>query len=479
MGWGGPIDSAAVERVRVNFAWLLRLRRAGVVGQLATILVVRLWLGVALDLLPLLAIVAAGLLLNVALQLWYLDATVRDEPRHWLRVGTALLGATLVADIVFLSALLFASGGVGNPFWIFYFVNLVLGTVVLGGRWLATVFGVAVVCFAALLFAHVPLRGIGAPVTDLAVPGELPGPRDLTLYAQGLFIAFVTVASFTAYFVRTLNSELARREAQLDAERQRLADAARLEALATLAAGAAHELSSPLSTIAVVARELERTLAQHPDPRLREDAELVRGEVARCRAILDQMSLEAGASAGEQLAEFTVEELIAAAVEKLRDRDRVRVSAAAPAGQSRLRAPRTALTRALRGLVKNALDASPAAQSVAVSAEREGDLVTVVVADAGTGMDPATLARAADPFFTTKEPGQGMGLGLFLTRTLADRLGGGLKLDSEPGRGTVARLTLPAADAQASAGRAPGEPARWLALPWQRGGDRRSVGDRP
>ncbi len=435
---------AAAERVALNLSWLLRLRRAGVLGQLATILVVRFGLGVELELLPLLAVVAAGLLLNVAVQVWYLDAVDRDDVEHWVVQGNRVLLGSLVADILFLSSLLFASGGIGNPFWIFYFVNLVLSTVVLGGRRLLVVQGFAIASFGALLFLALPLDAIGGPVRHYSTE-LVPAIGDLSLYAKGCFIAFVAVATFTAYFVRTLNAELARRERELAAERQRLNDAARLEALARLAAGAAHELASPLSTIAVVARELERALEKLENDGLREDARLVQSEVVRCRKILDQMSLDAGEDVGEEVLALGVGDLVDAALAKLRDGARVRLEMAEELRALSVRAPRTALTRALRGLVRNAIDASGPDQPISITVERRGFLVAFCVVDAGSGMDAETLERALEPFFTTKEPGAGMGLGLFLVRTLADRLGGKLALDSEPGRGTVATLTVPVA----------------------------------
>ena len=436
-------DSAATERIRINFAWLLRLRRAGVLGQLLTIAVVALGLDVPLQLLPLLTVVAIGLVLNFGLQVWYFRALRAGDDEKWRREGSTLLGVTMLADVLLLTALLFVSGGIGNPFWFFYIVNLVLATVVLGGVWMAVVYVAAVGSVGGLLFSHVPLYGVGGPIVDFAAPGTRVGIGDVSLYAKGAFVSFVAVATFTAYFVRTINAELARREGELDRERQRRADAARLEALANLAAGAAHELASPLSTIAVVAKELERALERSEDEHLREDAQLVRREVSRCREILDQMSLDAGETVGEELVELRTSELIAAAIGKLDEADRVRTTFEGDAAERDLLIPRTALTRAVRGLIKNGLDASTTESGVAVTISPLGSGISIEVADAGTGMDAATLERAVEPFFTTKDPGSGMGLGLFLTRTLAERLGGRLVLDSEPGRGTVARLELP------------------------------------
>ena len=436
-------ERAASERVRINVSWLLKLRRAAVLGQLATIAAVALVARVPLPLLPLLLITALGLVANVGLQLWFLWQSQSGPEEDWVRVGRPLLGSVLLFDILLLIALLYFTGGAGNPFAAFFIVNLVLSTVMLGWRWLRVVIGTAIVGYAGLILYHVPLIGVGGPTLTYHMPGSAPHPRDASLFAWGALVSFIAVAVFTVYFVRSLTFELREKERELEAIRKRREDAARLEALANLAAGAAHELSSPLSTIAVVAKELERELERAGDGGQIEDAQLIRTEVARCRKIIDQMSLDAGESVGEEMVPIRAADLIERAIEKLEGRDRVHVELG-PTADAELLGPMTALTRALRALVRNALDASPPNATVDVTVEPQGRHLAFCVTDRGSGMDRETLSRAGDPFFTTKDPGRGMGLGLFVVRTLAERLEGRLDLQSEPGRGTTARLELPA-----------------------------------
>ena len=246
--------------------------------------------------------------------------------------------------------------------------------------------------------------------------------------------------------VRHLRLRHRAQESRSASERQ--AHHEKLEALATLAAGAAHELATPLSTIAIVANELEKALASNEEhSSVREDAKLIRREVDRCRRILDRMASDAGEPSGEPLRVHTVKELIAATLQEL-DEAAVHVECEADVESVRLRIPLQGLAQALRGLVRNALDASPAGVSVVLVAFRSDDSVVMHIRDRGAGMDPITLQRVAEPFFTTKPPGRGMGLGVFLARTLVERLHGTVTYDSTRGQGTTVIVRLPLLQAQ-------------------------------
>jgi two-component system, sensor histidine kinase RegB len=158
------------------------------------------------------------------------------------------------------------------------------------------------------------------------------------------------------------------------------------------------------------------------------------------------MSTEAGASPGEAPEAVALGELVHEAARAVSQSSRIDVRVEEDDARM-VRVPRRATTQALRGLLDNACDASAADASVELVATARDGRCCVEVRDRGAGMSAEVLARAGEPFFTTKEPGKGMGLGLFLTHALADRLGGRLEIESQPGRGTIARLYLPLADA--------------------------------
>jgi len=225
---------------------------------------------------------------------------------------------------------------------------------------------------------------------------------------------------------------------------EELAKKDRLASLVTLAAGAAHELSTPLATIAVIANELERyALRTVRDPALADDSRLIREEVQRCSEILRRMSVHGAEPAGEAAADVPVDELLAAVRANFSGSAPGTLEFAGDAAEAMLHIPRHAVAQALIALVKNAFEASPVRGPVRLSVSRSVTAIRFAVSDDGPGMSQETLRHIGEPFFTTKEPGKGMGLGIFLVRTLADRLGGALTFDSVPGRGTTAVFELP------------------------------------
>lgn len=436
-----------LERVRINFSWILKLRWIAAAGQLATILLVRLWFDIPLPTRVLLAVLVLEALTNIVLASWRNAQTIGEEsPTRVARRLEVALGSILLLDIVLLTLLLFFTGGPTNPFAVFYMVNIVLAAVVLPPLWAGGVTVLALGSFAALFFVHVPLQelvdmGYRAPSPESL--SSWPGER-MSLYLKGLLVASVVAATTVAVFVTRLNAERNTLEESLEDVRSRKARSDRLEALGTLAAGAAHELASPLSTIAVIAKDLEIALARAlPDDEAAEDARLIRQEVTRCRQILDQMAADAGHSAADNVVTGTVDELIDATLQNLRRRDHVEIEIQAETRGIELRVPRRALSLALRQIVKNALDASKDRGPIQLEVRAEDDTLLVLVRDRGSGMTSETIERATDPFFTTKEPGEGMGLGLFLSQSVIDRLDGRIGFESRPGGGTTVTVELP------------------------------------
>lgn len=404
----------------VSLQWFRWVRRAVWGCQLTLLAWASLGLGIRLQVWWIGGLIAAGFASDMAA--WWWQRRGLSE-RHLL--------ALMVLDTALHTGVFALSGGPFNPFTALYLVNVVLAALVLTSRarqWLQLIS--SLIGFAALFLVEKV-----APST-----WELPNHQELMrLHLTGMWVAFVVAAGFIVYFVQRVMAALEAREQQLTEERRRSSQNEKLAALTTLAAGAAHELATPLGTIAVASQELLRAFAKLDLPSsLRDDAQLVRAQVERCRLILQRMSARSGELAGEGVTTFSVDSWFDEALHELRERHRVVVH---EAHALEIAGPRAALAQALRNLVKNALEASSGPVTIDV-AMREQHL-RVRVADQGVGLTSQQLSRLGEPFFTTKPVGHGMGLGVFLARTLAEQLGGELTFESNPGRGTTATVVLP------------------------------------
>jgi two-component system sensor histidine kinase RegB len=418
------------ERGRLNLSWLVQLHWWAILGQIVVIAGAAVLTTIGLPVPTLLALIGLEAVGNVVLGAWARRARVTD----------AAIAAVMLVDAVVLTVLLDLTGGASNPFSTLYLVNVALAAMLLPSAWAWVLMVVSLVSFASL-FLHEATTVPAHHIRTHMEPGEL-----MAAHLRGMWISFALAAVFIVFFVRRVASALGERERELQLARAQAQRREKLASLATLAAGAAHELSTPLSTIAVVAKELQRTLSGSVSAEVGADLQLVREQVGRCRDILDRMSVNAGENVGEPFARFTVTEWVTAALEGLRGRERVQVETGPGSDGAELLGPPRALADALRGLLKNALQASPPAGGpVRLRTDARNGRVRMTVLDRGAGMDPDVLSRAGEPFFTTKGPGEGMGLGLFLTRALAEQLGGELAITSTPAAGTEARIDLPVA----------------------------------
>lgn len=426
----------------VNLDWLIRLRWVAVVGQVSTIAFVVAVLDVGLQtgaLLSIAGLTAGSNALLWALHRWYSSGDATDEEAS---TDPGILFAVMLFDVASLTALLFFSGGPSNPCALFYFVNLALSAVALPSRYVWAVLGATVLGFSSLFLVHVPVEELREP----AGTGGLLQHSPLSLYQIGLLGSFAVGSGIVVYFVTRLHVELQRIDDELHEAGAREERMQRLESLATLAAGAGHELASPLSTIAVVTKELARTLEREKaSPDVLADVDLIRTELQRCRTILDRMSGRVGQQVGETERRLTAAELVAKALTELSDfaRGSIDVAWEGDAERSRLRVPLVATAQALRVPLQNALDAAPAGGRVTVTLRRVGMRLQFQVRDQGRGIAPQNLARVGEPFFTTKEPGSGMGLGVYLARSVLERMQGTLTLAPAPDRGTIATIELP------------------------------------
>ncbi|MEO0814532.1 MAG: ATP-binding protein, partial [Myxococcota bacterium] len=339
-----------------------------------------------------------------------------DEARIW---------ATVILDIALLTVLLALTGGPANPFSVLYVVYIALSATLLRPIWMWASATIAIIGFATLFLWHLPL----AP----SLGGVHAHHQEYSSHLVGMWIAFVVAAVAIVTFVSRLAKALRREEAQRIKTNQLLG-------LATLAAGAAHEIGNPLATIRIAVDELRLALqALGADDECTADLDLIVEELARARRVLDRMNVGAGELGATTREPRTVESIIETALDDIGD-GRTRLTLSISKSLPSVRWPQHAAGQVILQLVRNALRATEG--QVEVTAVREAKAIRLEVSDQGRGMAQSVVDKSTEPFFTTR-PEDGMGLGLFIVRALVERLGGKLAIRSAPDRGTRVLVQLP------------------------------------
>lgn len=411
--------------------WLVRLRWLALAGQALAYAVVapvstpnqRLILGL---------VVVCTAVSNTVL--WRFPEHVARLASRFADSKYLVTGSILTLDCSLLTVWLGIAGGTTNPFSVLYLVHIVLGAVVLDMRWTTWLNVFAVMCYGSLFL--LPSQACCTP--------EFDGVENAYLsHMQGMWFAFIVAALLLSYFVRQIVVEAERQRQQIEALQMSAQRSAHMASLTTLAAGTAHELRTPLATISVAAHELRRNAQRLGNKDVVEDAELIADEVDRCQEIL------AGMGPKLLAANDNVETLLVSAVTRqscaeFENKTQPSRLVFEQRGEARIRVVNDDLLTALRCIINNALDATSVAGEVKVTTECDASNVCWVVQDNGVGMSNDVQRRALEPFFSTKGPGQGVGLGLFVAQAFAQQNGGSLELDSTLGVGTTVRMRLPA-----------------------------------
>ena len=407
-----------MQEPQIVLAALTRLRWLAVIGQVTATAVAVGPMRLRLPLTPIFAVILVTAVSNGFLQL---GNYLRKTP-GWL------VQAILLLDVLLLTSLLFLTGGPQNPFAALYLVHVAMAVLVLGKFSTWIVVGTVAACYGTILRWHLPLDG------NAALPAWM--------FATGNWVALVLVSVLIAAFIGRVTRALRQREFELAGVRDRSVKNEQLAALTTLAAGAAHELNTPLGTIALVARELELACDRDGDDSMQDDARLIRREVDRCRDILSRMRLDLGEDFSSR-SPVRLGDLGDRLRENFDDHHRDRLTINRTPDAEFALAPSRALEQSLLVLLRNAFDASPADRPVTLDISRRDGQLRFEVRDKGCGMSDEMLRRAGEPFFTTKDPGKGMGLGLFLVRLVAEQSGANFSINSRLGEGTSCVLELP------------------------------------
>lgn len=338
-----------------------------------------------------------------------------------------LLGQ-LGIDVIALTAFFLLGGGPENPFTILYIVHVAMGAVMLRPPLAAALTALTLGCYALLHGVHVPLQFHNHTLPEGA------------LVTLGHVLSFTIAAVSVSVFVVGLATTLRRRSRQLLESRDRTARTDRLRSVGTLAAGAAHELNTPLSTIGLRARRIAR---RHDDGDTTRDLEVIQEQLDRCKRVVEQLLVGAGDPSASGLERAPLARLVTDGIGLWAKGSHVPVRVADQSDGAEVELPRIAFTQALINLLENAREAQEevdCADPLEVSVERDGATAVIRIRDHGCGL-PDTSDRVGDPFFTTKTTGTG--LGVFVARAVAEGARGGLSYTARDGGGTEARWWFP------------------------------------
>ncbi|RZJ08051.1 MAG: HAMP domain-containing histidine kinase [Rubrivivax sp.] len=408
---------------RANLRQLIELRWLAVGGQLATVLVVQLGLGIELAWREMLSLL--GVL--VAFNLFSLWRNRLSQPVSQLELCIALL-----VDVGVLTGQLHLAGGSDNPFIYLYLLQVAVASVLLRPAYLWAIVLSTATGFVTLTQWHRPL------LLDATSPTTL-SPN----YLGGLLLCFLLNAALLSIFIVRINRNLRQRDAEVAELRQRAAEEVHIVRMGLLASGAAHELGTPLATLSVILRDWAHMAPFAGEPELREEIEEMEHQVLRCKAIVTGILM----SAGEMRGEAPRLTALAAFVDSLAQRW-LATHPNAQLSVQRAGLPEveiiwdSALQQVVANLLDNAAEAAPGAPLTLVAECAHGQTLSLSVLDAGPGFAPEQLKHFGEPYQSNKgEPGRGMGL--FLSVNVARTLGGRLEARNREQGGAAVTLTLP------------------------------------
>jgi len=376
------------------------------------------------------SILIALLVINIATGWWlYSKKPVTDNN----------LILHLVIDVATFTGVLYFTGGASNPFGWFYLVPIFIAATILPGRAIWLITSLSMIGYTLLMFFYEPIAA-DTSSHNMHMQHDMPMQHDSGFHEHiiGMWLGYMVTALLVAYVVARMANSLRERDQHLALAREKTLRDERLVALGTLAAGTAHELGTPLSTIAILVTELQDIC---DEKQAIDYLSIIREQVDRCKSALTTLSH----SAGEELMDggqmMPVQQYISSIIEQwqqqrpstelILDCDLDKIDAHILAEQT--------MTQALINILNNAADASP--EKITLQAEQVDDQVTINIIDSGAGLDAMIQTHAGKQAYSSKN--QGLGLGLFLAHASIERLGGKIYLSNQKQGGASVKVLLP------------------------------------
>ena len=400
---------------------LMWMRIIAITGQFSAVAIAKWVLGIDLPLAPMLTVIAMLAVFN-AWTWWSL--------RRARRAGHGTLFTQLFVDLLAVSSLLFFSGGATNPFVSVYLPALAVAAAILPRGYTLLLAMFALAGYSLMMSVYVPLQII-------------PADRAFGYHLAGLWANFALSAALITWFVARMSSTLRDRDAQLARAREQQLQNERIVALGTQAASAAHEIGTPLATIAVIAGDLLHEMKKHPSlMAFHDDVAAIETQIAACKTSLDRLGKQASAAAASNAIAVSLDLWLARFIEGWRLRHPgARLDLSLPRSEARMSNP-AAVGQIMLTLLDNAARAAgPAESPIALSLEVSSQTGIIHVHDGGPGIHTDLLKRLGHDQVNSTTGGQGMGL--MLAFATAQQIGGEIRLSSPSSGGTLATLTIP------------------------------------
>jgi len=405
-----------------NMGRLLFMRGILITCQLLLVLISLFYDGIALPLAQVMVVITLYILVNAISLVLLLRSRGLTERVYF---------GQLLADVMFLTVLLYYSGGYTNPFVSLYLLPLIVVATTLDKRYAWTMSAAVLSCYTLMVFAYHPLFVMEGQRVD-----QFAG---FHLHLLGMWFSFALSVGLIVFFIMRMSLNIRQRDMRLAEMHEAAERDSHILALGAMAAGAAHELGTPLATMAVVSHELACDFADNKE--VSEQTAILKHELARCKEVLSQLSISTGQLRAEGGRSITFDRYIRDAVTRwqlMRPQAEVRLEQRGEGEVPALIADIT-LTQALYNLLNNAADAADRGMVIRFGWDEQQ--LWLEVYDQGDGFPAYVLEHAGQPEISNK--GSGRGLGLFLSFAVVDRLGGKLELCNPDQGGACARIVLP------------------------------------
>ena len=404
-----------------NMLLLIQLRWIAVIGQIGTIAIVDYGLHIDLPLGPMFLLLAGLVVLNIGSHVWL---------RHAQTVSGRALLAALMLDVLALTVQLYLSGGVSNPFTGLYLLQITLSAVLLGVRAAWSIVALACACLLILAKFNLPLALNGHGAEEI-----------FSLQITGMLVSYGLVATLLVMFITRINRNLRERDDHLAELKQRAAEEDQIVRMGLLASGAAHELGTPLASLAVILGDWQHVPALNANPEWTADIAEMQAAVQRCKSIVTGILLSSGEARGEAPVTTTVNSFLSETVNEWHAaRPAAKLAYHYGFGPDLAIVSDSTIKQVIVNLLDNAFEASP--NWIELWVRRDANLLVLQVVDAGPGFAPEMLAHFGKPYRSSKGR-LGGGLGLFLVVNVIRKLGGSVDALNRSAGGAIVTMKLP------------------------------------